>query len=138
MAEWQLLWQRLRLKEMLRGETDAKAEGSATTEGPSPGTRPLGAPVGGRPGTPPGAPGAPKSHFGAQSRLLGRKPTFERKSEKSADFSPKVRKVRIFMKITKNSTFCSKMRNLLPKPSIFLVLEQHFRKGREKSEKCWF
>ena len=39
------------------------------------------------------------------------------------------------MKISKISTFRSKTRKVLPKPSIFLVLEQYFRKGREKSEK---
>ena len=39
------------------------------------------------------------------------------------------------MKISKISTFRSETRKVLPKPSIFLVLEQHFRKGREKSEK---
>ena len=44
----------------------------------------------------------------------------------------------VSMKISENSTFRSKMRKVLPNPSIFLVLEQHFRKGREKSEKVLF
>ena len=42
------------------------------------------------------------------------------------------------MKISKISTFRSKTRKVLPKQSIFLVLEQHFRKGRVQSEKVLF
>ena len=53
---------------------------------------------------------------------------FGLKSEKSADFHENLRKQHFSLQNAKSA----------PKPSIFLVLEQHFRKGREKSEKVLF
>ena len=75
---------------------------------------------------------APKVTFWAENRLLSWK------VRKVHFWGKKVRKVHFVSKKWENHTFCSKTWKCLPKPSIFLVLEQHFRMGREMSGKVLF